>query len=98
MDLLFNVDSETRDTLGATALLKCQLLARTSCSNKQTIVYIGWGLRWHVLSLCGPPTKYSPSLMLLNKGLGLHAMIRSWSCLEDGRTVVGVEGQGGILP
>jgi len=30
-------------------------------------VYIGWGLR-----MCGPPTKYGPSFLLLNKACNAH--------------------------
>jgi len=33
----------------------------------QTMVDIGWGLRKHVFSMCGLPSKYGPSLMLLYK-------------------------------
>jgi len=39
---------------------------------KQTIVYIGWGLRKHMLNMYGLPTKYGPLLMLLNKACNAH--------------------------
>jgi len=41
-------------------------------------VYIDWDLRKHVFSMCGPPTKKSPSLVLLNKACNAYSTRLYW--------------------